>query len=186
MKRLSFHWGPERQVFLCDAERFESNAKPPTDPSHDLVHLIVAANGGLPWLPSGERDQVCLAEYNAVLLESLYDKSCNSAKLGVPAPERTLAEAVRHLRWFVEEHYKPFPCSPEEAYRRFCRRVDPETVTRLFPYYFDIKKCEGENPGTFRDLTFHLDFTSEDDPIGNEGCRAAQRIVRSQVKAVAA
>jgi hypothetical protein len=172
-------------VFLCDAERFESSARPTTDPSHDLVHLILAANGGLPWLPSGERDLVCLAEYNAVLLENLYDKSYNSARFGVPAPEQTLAEAVKHLRWFVEEHYKPFPCSPEEAYRRFCRRVDPETVTRLFPYYFDLKKRERDDPWTVRDLTFHFDFTSEDDPIGSEACRAAQRIVRSQVKAVA-
>ena len=186
MKRLSFYWGAEYQVFICDAERFESNARPITAPSHDLVHLILAANGGLPWLPSGEREQVCLAEYNAVLLENLYDKSYTAARLEVPVPEQPLAEAVKYLRWFVEQHYKPFPCSPEEAYRRFCRRIDPETVTRLFPYYFNIKNGEGRNPGAFRDLTFHLDFTSEDDPIGEQVCRAAQRIVRNQLKAVAA
>lgn len=186
MKRLSFHWKPAEQEFACDGEHFQVTGLATTDPSHDLVHLILAANGGLPWMPLGEREQVCFAEYNAVLLENIYDKTYNSVTLGMPAPEHTIGEALKHLRWFVEQHYHPFPVSAEEAYRRFCRDIDAETVTRLFPYYFDLKRRERQNPGGFRNQEYRVDFTSEDDPVGDESCRAAQKILRQQVKAITA
>jgi len=134
-KKLSFYWSPTKQMFTCDNVGIENQSSTPTNPSHDLAHLIVAANGGLPWLPKGERHLICLAEYNAVLLENLFDKTCNAVVFGTFASHETLAETHKYMDWFVNEHYAPFPISAEAAYQCFCYQVNPFIITRLFPYY---------------------------------------------------
>jgi hypothetical protein len=184
MKRLSLHWTRSLQVFCCDQECYEQDSAASTDPSHDVAHLIVAAVGTMPWRPAGPRDDVCLAEYNAVLLEHFLDRTFWSVISGSPEPHETLAVAVAHMRWFVEKHFAPFPLSSEEAYRRFCRHVDVDVVARLSPHYFRIKRHEWTTPG-FRDEEYQLSFRSDDAPDVDDVSRAALPILRHPLAAVA-
>ncbi len=57
-KTLTFYWSPQRQSFACDQDVSDGHGAIPTDPSHDLAHLIIAANGGMAWQPQGDRTQV--------------------------------------------------------------------------------------------------------------------------------
>lgn len=185
VKRLSFYWSPNQQRFSCDEIVSEGHGPICTDPSHDLVHLIVAANRNMPWLPHGERDLVCWAEYNAVFLENLFDKTCNAIVFSTSATHDALAETVKYMDWFVSEHYAPFPASSALAVRRFCQQVDPFLVTQLFPYYLDLKRYERTH-SNYRDAEYKLDFTSSDRPPADELGWLAQWSIYRQLKAARA
>jgi hypothetical protein len=180
-KRLSFYWSPNRQRFACDQTVSENHGSIGTDPSHDLAHLIIAANGELSWSPRGERDRVCFAEYNAVLLENLFDKTCNAIIFGTSAMSDALGEAVKYMDWFVNEHYAPFPSSSRIAYRHFCRKINPFAIASLFPYYLEIKRYERTHP-TYRNAEYQLDFTSRDRPPVDELGWLAQWSIYRQLK----
>jgi len=180
-KKLSFHWSSTAQVFACDAVSFSNSGMPTTEPSHDIVHLIVAANGGLPWLPERQRNLACLSEYNTVLLENLFDRICNLVIFKTSTSVQILAETLEHMRWFVEKHFAPFPVSSAEAYQRFCQNIDPFVVSRLFPYYLVLKKYEKNSPN-YRQAEFKLTFTSADQPTTDEESWQAQWLVYQQLK----
>jgi hypothetical protein len=182
VKRLSFYWSPNKQRFSCDEVVSEGHGPICTDPSHDLVHLIVAANGNLPWLPHGDRDLVCFAEYNAVLLENLFDKTCNAIAFGTSAIHETLVEAFKYMDWFVGEHYAPFPTSNRVAFSRFCQQINPLLVTQLFPYYFYVKRYE-RTQSNYREAEYQIDFTSGDRPPVDELGWVAQWSIYRQLKA---
>jgi hypothetical protein len=84
-KQLKFYWSPQHQLFSCDGAKLEGHGYIQTNPSHDLVHLLIAANGNMPWQPVESREQTCFAEYNAVMLEHLLVNCFNAASTGIPA-----------------------------------------------------------------------------------------------------
>ncbi len=153
---LSFHWSPDRQEIACDGERFAHPVATNTHASHDVAHLLAAA-GGLPWKPSGTREEVCAAEFNAVLVEHLAVSVLEAELLGRGSD--LLEPTLRHLRWFVEEHYAPFPVSFDEALERFLHMLDREAVVRLSPVLFRTRVFE-LNEHDFRDRTLQGRFTS--------------------------
>jgi hypothetical protein len=118
----------------------------------------------MPWQPVESREQTCFAEYNAVLLEHLLVNCFNAAVLESMAPEQIVPEARKFLKWFVSEHYAPFPVSEEEAFRRFAEHLDIERIVRLFPYFYSLRAWECFSPD-YRAETYDLEFTSEDDPV---------------------
>jgi hypothetical protein len=162
-KQLKFYWSPQFQLFSCDGAKLEGHGFIQTNPSHDLVHLFIAANGNMPWQPVESREQTCFAEYNAVLLEHLLVNCFNAAVLESMAPEQIVPEARKFLKWFVSEHYAPFPVSEEEAFRRFAEALDIDCIVRLFPYFYSLRAWECFSPD-YRAETYDLEFTSEDDP----------------------
>jgi len=164
VKHLKFYWSPQHQLFSCDSDKFERYGYIQTNPSHDLVHLLIAANGNMPWKPVESREQTCFAEYNAVLLEHLLVNCFNAAALASMAPEQIVPEAQKFMRWFVLVHYAPFPVSEEEAFHRFSINLDIECIVRLFPYFYSVRTQECFN-SDYRSETYDLEFTSEDDPI---------------------
>jgi hypothetical protein len=85
------------------------------------VHLFIAANGNMPWQPVESREQACFAEYNAVLLEHLLVNCFNAAVLESMAPEQIVPEARKFLKWFVSEHYAPFPVSEKRLFATLLR-----------------------------------------------------------------
>jgi len=182
VKHLRFQWGPNAQVLACDDRVSEFEGSPNTEPSHDLAHLIVAACENLPWFPGGPRNLVCMAEYNAVLLENLFDKTCNAVVFGTSTDPQTLAAAIVHMEWFVNQHYAPFPISAEAALQRFLRFIDPFVVSRLFPYYLVVKRYERTH-ADYRQAEYNLQFTSYDQPMVDEGGWLAQWSIYRQLKA---
>lgn len=116
---LAFHWTPMIQAIGRDASVYTHVGPTDTSPSHDVAHLLLAAGSRLPWLPAGSDRQIRLAEFNAVLLEHL----CCAAMKG-EGTEKALA----HARWFVLEHYKPFPVTFEEALEAWKNGIDVESV----------------------------------------------------------
>lgn len=182
VKHLRFQWGPQVQILACDDQVSEFQGTPVTEPSHDLAHLIIAACGQLPWQPAGPRESLCMAEYNAVLLENLFDKTCNAVVFGTTSDPNSLAAAIVHMEWFVNQHYAPFPISAAAALQRFCRFIDPFVVSRLFPYYLVVKRYERTH-ADYRQAKYELHFTSQDQPTVDEVGWLAQWSIYRQLKA---
>lgn len=135
---LAFHWKPnEWQRFGRDADTYIHVGPTDTSPSHDVAHLMLAAGSRLPWLPFGADRQIRLAEFNAVLLEHL----CCAAIKG-----ESHEKALKHARWFVLEHYKPFPVTFEEALEAWKNGIDVESVLRLSPVFFNQRRHELARP----------------------------------------
>lgn len=178
---LSFYWSATKQLFACDDVFYANHGSTPTDPSHDLAHLLVAANGGLDWLPQRNRNLACLAEYNAVFLETLFDRTCNTVVFKTAAVSDTLAATLKHMDWFVNEHFAPFPTSAEAAYRQFCQHINPFITSRLFPYYLATKQYERSQPD-HREAEYELSFTSTDQPATDEAGWLAQWSIYQQLK----
>ncbi|MBD2578755.1 hypothetical protein [Oscillatoria sp. FACHB-1406] len=181
-KKLSFFWSPNQQRFACNDVAIEGFGEICTDPSHDLVHLIIAANDNMFWLPRGERDAVCWAEYNAVFLENLFDKTCNAIAFGTSSNPDAFGETVKYMDWFVNQHYAPFPVSATLAVRHFCEQIDPFLVACLFPYYLYLKTYERTH-SNYRSGQYELDFTARDRPPADELGWLAQWSIYRQLKA---
>lgn len=79
-----------------------------TYPTHDLAHVIVAASSNLSWLPTATGDELRMAEYNAVLMENLFDKTLYFVKHKKPDIDTILRPALKYPRWFVDKHFAPF------------------------------------------------------------------------------
>ncbi|NJK63491.1 MAG: hypothetical protein HC921_13120 [Synechococcaceae cyanobacterium SM2_3_1] len=167
MNHLKFYWSPETQHFACNGEELIGHGFIQTDPTHDLVHLLVAANGNLHWQPSDNRDQTCFAEYNAVLLEHILTNTFYVALQGSQDTETIVPQATKYMRWFVSEHYTPFPVNEKAAYLNFSEHLNTDLIVRLSPYFFAIKFVEYVNP-EFRFVEYDFEFTSEDDPVLDE------------------
>jgi hypothetical protein len=137
---LRLCWRREWQTIACGNTLYTHDGPTKTNPSHDLAHLLIAANGALPWLPLGESRR--LAEYNAVFVETLLN-NIRWAIVSCPMDDAAiLKHTLRHARWFVEKHYAPFPMPAEEAYRTFCWGIDPAVIGRLSPLFFDLRGLE--------------------------------------------
>lgn len=180
-KTLTFYWSPQRQTFGCDQDVSEGHGEIATDPSHDLAHLIIAANGGMAWQPQGDRTHVCWAEYNAVCLEHFFDNTCNAVIFGRSTQFDTLRQAQDYMTWFVTQHYAPFPASPAIAFRRFCQHINPHQTARLFPYYLQVKQHERSHR-QYRDSEYHLVFQATDQPPVDELGGLAQWSIYQQLK----
>jgi hypothetical protein len=163
-KRLKFYWSPQYQIFSCDDSKLEGRGYIPTNPSHDLVHLFLAANGGIPWLPVKSREQTCFAEYNAVILEHLLNNCFNAVVLRCLSSQQIIPEVRKFMGWFVSVHYAPFPVSEEEAFRRFAVPLNVDLIVRLFPYFYIVRAWECFSLD-YRNEVYDLEFTSEDDPV---------------------
>lgn len=181
-KELKFYWSPSEQLFACNDIYYKNQGSTSTDPSHDLVHLIVAASSELIWLPHKERSHACLAEYNAVFLETVFDKTFNLMIFGTSSSTQVLVETLDYMKWFVEKHYSPFPVSTEAAYNQFRRQINPFVASRLFPYYLSVKRHEKET-SNYRELEYQLSFTATDQPATDEPEWLAQWFIYQQLKA---
>jgi hypothetical protein len=173
-------WTKSYQRFGCATKIYEHNGEISTDPSHDLAHLLIASCSSLEWYPSGTDEQLRLAEYNAVLLENILDRSYSAASQ--PGLEAGIIDgAINHARWFVENHYSPFPISAEEAYRRFCFRIRLEDLVRLSPYFFKQKARERNSRSA---TEFWLQFSSDAVPVAPNGS-PHQAILFRQLSSIA-
>lgn len=168
-------WAPGGQLMSDGVQAFAHDGPINTEPSHDLAHLIVAANGGgLQWRPAGTQPSICYAEYNAVMLEHLYDKVYRSRVGREFADHAIVPSLVDHGRWFSTKHFTPFPTSPERALAQFARGMSPEVAGRLGAYFFDMKHAERRDPGHMG-RTFNARFRASDNPSGWEDLRAESR-----------
>lgn len=159
---LRFHWTPDRQEIAVDGETFAHPEATGTSPSHDLSHLLAAASG-LPWKPKGTRDDVCRAEFAAVLLEHLGVYVFDAVVLGRGSTDTVLDRTLEHARWFVIEHYAPFPESFDSALARIRTAIDPEPLHRLAPIFFRLRAFELAHHD-FRRRTFGARFCSTFQP----------------------
>jgi precorrin-6B methylase 1 len=161
--KLSMKWTPAKQVISFGNSEFYHDGPITTDPSHDLAHLIIAANGNLYWSPQGDRETLKLAEYNAVFLEHLLNNIYNCVVSQKQSELDAFSQTLAHARWFVEKHFAPFPLSPEEAYCQFCRHIDPEMIVGLSPYFFEQKRAERNN-SDYKRMSWMLTIYSNDRP----------------------
>lgn len=179
--RFGMKWAPGQQSIYVGSRSFTHHGPIATAPSHDLTHLLIAANGSLLWIPEGERDAVKLAEYNAIFLEHLLDAAYNAAMSGKVDDDAVFSRFVGHARWFVEKHFAPFPITAEEAYSKFCWHINGEAVVRLCPYFFSQKQAERENPN-FGNMTWAIDFSVADRPTSSGKCPEFQEAVDRQLR----
>lgn len=177
---LSMSWESKRQVISCDSQIFIHDGPIATNPSHDLAHLLIAANGELPWRPDGEDVLVRLAEYNAVFIEHLFNESYNCVVDRSIKPKAILSAVLCYTRWFVERHFAPFPVWSEEAYRRLCWNLDISVMGRLSPHYYDVRRKE-RRPPALRAQEYSLSFTSADCPQPEGDGIAFQDVVTEQL-----
>lgn len=139
--RLTFDWGPDRQRIAADDVVFEHEGPAGTRAEHDVAHLMLAANGRLPWCPQGSRSEVCLAEFNAVHLEVLLV----TAAAGVSLEQHlraALPGVIPHMRWFTDVHYAPFPIPMEEALARFWAELLPFRVAPMLPLFRRMRTAD--------------------------------------------
>jgi hypothetical protein len=162
--RMGLLWSPDFQAIHCDGRIFHNDGGTATQPSHDLAHLLIAANGELLWHPIGDDHQRRIAEYNAVFLE-VFLATCFQVTRGLAfRPQDVLTHTIEYMRWFVGVYYAPFPLQAEEAYRQFCWGISPSTVSRLSPLFFHVSKLEADDP-TFREKTLEITFSRADTPL---------------------
>jgi hypothetical protein len=133
-------WNPAWQVLFHQGEVYAHEGPTNTDPTHDMAHLIIALGSRLAWMPEG--DQLRVAEYNAVFVEHLLDNSYWCVTNQSIEANSILKCTLDYARWFVEQHYAPFPIPTEEAYRQFCGGIDPDAVVGLAPLFFELKRRE--------------------------------------------
>jgi hypothetical protein len=175
---VGMSWGHDLQRFYCGEESFVHEGPINTNPSHDCAHILIAANGGMPWNPGSNEKK--FAEYNASVLEHLLDETFRSGT-GVARKCFILPKALRYAHWFVEEHYRPFPVSTKEALTKFCTQLDKETIVRLAPYFFWVKRIESQNPNRFKNEAMVLTFERSDCPAFDEEIGAIQSLLREQI-----
>ena len=152
---LLFDWSPERQRIALGPDLFEHEGPIPTRPEHDVAHLMLGWHGYMAWRPQGPRDMVCHAEFNAVYLEvlllagraELVASGIGTATLEIPplslVLERAAGSTLEHMRWFVEQHYAPFPVPFGEALARFWASLKPERLERLLPLFWEARETDG-------------------------------------------
>lgn len=175
--RLAFQWAPDNQEIVVGSDRYFHGEPTNTRPSHDVAHLIAAASG-LPWKPAGSREDVCFAEYNAVLVEHLAVEVHRCVVALERDRGRVLPSALEHARWFCTTHYAPFPVPPEEALQRFLAGLDRNIFVRLSPYFFQLKAAESSAVGTW----YRGEFDSEDRPAVTLWPLACQRELGRQLR----
>jgi hypothetical protein len=156
LQGTGMYWSPERQIFFHDDQVFIHEGTTNTAPSHDLAHLLLAKAGGVLWLPGGDPEAVRIAEYNAVFLEHLFDRTYNSVAYRATEPWDIVRQTLEYARWFVEQHYAPFPLPAEEAYRQFCWSINREEIARLSPVFFEQKRKERQGPFKSKTWKIHL------------------------------
>jgi len=171
---LSLCWRREHQTFAFGDTVYVHRGPTKTNPSHDLAHLLIAANGGLPWLPVGESRP--LAEYNAVFIETLLNHIRYAIVTRPMDGADILKRTLRHTRWFVEKHYAPFPAPAEEAYRMFCWGIDSAVIARLSPLFFDLRAVELRVRGGPEDGVALRFAASHTPPAVNEAAAFAARV----------
>jgi hypothetical protein len=158
-------WSPAGQMMGDGAEAFWHEGPINTLPSHDLAHLLVAASSKLEWRPSGDHQGIFFAEYNAVMTEHLLDKLYRAHIDKTTPPSEVAAGLLSHGRWFVEEHFVPFPATAQVALRRWAAGMDAGRLATLSPYFFDMKKGEREDPD-YANRTWTARFAAADQPKG--------------------
>jgi LPS sulfotransferase NodH len=132
-------WYPERQWIFHSGHSYSHEGVTHTDPTHDLAHLFVAMCSHLLWSPDGDDATRRIAEYNAVFIEHLLSNVYYYVMESSVDATKILTRTLEHVRWFVQEHYAPFPLAPEEAYRQLCSGLNAGRLIRLAPYFFDQK-----------------------------------------------
>jgi hypothetical protein len=175
---LGMRWSLTDQSMRCDDDSYVHEGPIHTDPSHDCAHLLAAANRGMAWRPSGDRAEIKLAEFNAIFIEHLLDR----VSAYPSRQEQVLPEVKRYGDWFVESHFAPFPISAAEARQRFCDSLDVETIVRLSPHFFVMKREERAGRRPFRSRPIDLEFGSEDTPIPDAEIANLQVLLRDRLQ----
>jgi hypothetical protein len=164
---LTMTWTPERQWIRAEDREFIHDGPICTHPSHDLAHLMIAANGNLLWAPDGDKPAIKIAEYNAVFLEHLLNNTYNCIMQGQDDTQVAFERARQHARRFVENHFAPFPLSAEEAYSQFSYYIDPDRIANLSNYFFEQKKAERADVDFMR-KSWHVAVVGNTSPVQQE------------------
>lgn len=177
--KLQLDWTHDRQWLACGTLDYEHLGRTPTDASHDMCHLLIAACSRLEWHPSGSRDLMCLAEYNAVLLETLLSRIAYATRDGHVFQPSLIAAVTKRMRWFVYRHFAPFPMEGEELWARFAGNIAAADVVRLCPYYFAMWAAERDHADR-RSAHWQWQAHADDTPPSSGWIVAAQALVRQQ------
>lgn len=137
--KLAMDWSQNAQFFSVGDDKFDHPTYIALSPNHDLAHLICASSG-LKWKPAGTRPEVCFAEFNAVLLENLTVHALANARIEMRRD--SIPDVLTHLRWFVQEHYAPFPVDFQDALAAFRADIEPNAAVRLSPLSFRVQAYE--------------------------------------------
>jgi len=144
---LVMNWTREFQLIAFGEAEFSSQEPTPTCPSHDVIHLILAANGGtVPWGPLGDEAMMKIAEYNTVLVEGLLTHTFGALKRSGLQVLPALTASEHRAVFFAEVNFAPFPIPREDAFYRFARDIDADALARFSPYFFRQRLAEVRDP----------------------------------------
>lgn len=179
-------WNPGGQLMAVGDSAFVHDGSINTAPSHDLAHLLVAANNRkLAWKPVGLQKDICFAEYNAVCFEHTLDRIYRAYVDKTSPTSGVVSGLVAHLQWFVEKHFTPFPCGTKEALRLYLVSLSDESAIRLCPYFFQMKSGERADLEYMRG-TWSAKFRAEDAPPGWGDLQTVLRTQLALLRAYAA
>jgi hypothetical protein len=116
---LIMNWTPERQSIRVGDREFSHDGPICTHPSHDLTHLLIAANGNLPWAPEGDNGTIKIAEYNAVFLEHLLNNAYNSTFKDRMVPKLPLNSHYAMRAGSLRSILRPFLFRPKRLIASF-------------------------------------------------------------------
>ena len=135
-------WAPGRQICYVGTRQFVHEGTSDATPSRDLARVILAASGVLPWFPEGSADHLRLVDFNTAFLENLMNQILQHAAQESFDSRSAIRGAMTRMGVFANELSGRFPIEIETAYREFCSNMDQETVVRLSPYYFALRRME--------------------------------------------
>jgi len=143
---LVMNWTREFQSIAFGETEFSSQEPTPTCPSHDVIHLILAANGKVPWGPVGDEAAMKIAEYNTVLVEGLLTHTFGALKRSGLQVLPALTAAEHRAVFFAEVNFAPFPIPREEAFYQFARDIDANALASFSPWFFRQRLAEVRDP----------------------------------------
>lgn len=179
---IGMSWSHEGQRFYSGDEAFTHDGPINIDPSHDCAHLLIAANGDMLWNPKKENEKrlIQIAEYNASILERFLYETFDCFVSQSPGQD-LVPKVVKYAKWFVEEHFAPFPMSAREALESFCSKLNKESIIRLSPHFFRMKRSEVSNRREFRSGKIVLTFERDDCPSVDEEIGKIQSFLRDRI-----
>lgn len=170
-------WRRDHQLMRRNQDEYKHDGLTATEPSHDLAHLFVAANGSLLWAPGSGAVNSKLAEYNSVFIEYILHLIYNHVYRQNVAEADIIDKLKKHMQWFANVHYAPFPIGDEAAHRVITSELDIALITRLSPLFFNLHHRE-YNDRSCKIDGVHIEFTPADTPQASGNCLHAAVVTR--------
>ena len=155
VKEIDWEWNKGKTITTITYADGEVDSRmndetPPTAASHDVAHFIVALNGNMEWdylqNVAGQKLHVInhIAEYNAVMVETLFWYLCGTIQWGDQIPfEDQMQKVFDHMKWFAEDYYfisknHPSKKTYDQLLKDFFEVADLDKMMHCFQIFYEL------------------------------------------------